>query len=68
LLAPGDEDALLLAGSGGAVWQALAEPRSVDELVDGLARLHGVAPATIADDVSAAVSDLVAHGLVSSRP
>jgi len=64
LLAPGDDDALLLDGSGGAVWQALAEPHSVAELVDVLARLHGVAPTAIADDVGATILDLVAHGLV----
>lgn len=68
LLPTGEDDALLLDGSGCAVWQALAEPRSIAELVDLLAHLHGVAPAAIADDVSTAITALAAHGLVCRRP
>lgn len=60
-------DAMLLDGSGGAVWRALAEPKTLAELTAVLAQVHGVEPTAIAGDVRDVVSDLTAHGLVHRR-
>lgn len=54
----------LLSGSGGAVWRALDEPRTLEDLLDALAEEHGVEPAAIEDDVRQLVGTLTARGFV----
>lgn len=65
ILAPrGRTDFELLSGSGGAVWRALAEPRTFDDLVVSLAERFEVDRSTIEDDVRRLVDNLSARGLV----
>lgn len=54
----------LLSGSGGAVWRALVEPRTVDDLVEALADGFEVDRRTIEDDVRRIVDSLSARGFV----
>jgi Coenzyme PQQ synthesis protein D (PqqD) len=61
---PARTDFELLSGSGGTVWRALSEPRTLRELVDDLAEEHGVEPLTIEDDIHQLVGRLSARGLV----
>ena len=51
LLAPRDAEPRALAGSAVAVWEALAEPVSRDDLVADLAAAFRADPATVAADV-----------------
>ena len=40
LLAPGADEPIVLSGGGPAVWEGLAEPITLDGLVEDLARAH----------------------------
>ena len=64
LLAPGDEEPRALAGSAVAVWEALAETVSRDDLVADLAAAFGADPATVAADVAPLLDALLASGAV----
>ena len=55
-----------LAGPACVVWLALAEGGSSDEIVTTAARLWGVEPAEIRDDVRALVDELVGLGLATT--
>ena len=56
----------LLSGSGGAVWRALVEPRTFDDLVGSLAEGFEVDRGAIEDDVRRLVDNLSARGLVEA--
>ena len=56
-----------LAGTGVAVWEALARPCRLDELVARLAERFAVDPETIRADVAPAVDHLVSVGILE-RP
>jgi hypothetical protein len=64
LAEPGRTDFELLSGSGGAVWRALDDPRTLGELIEALAAEHGVEADAIKDDVRQLVHTLSARGLV----
>jgi hypothetical protein len=51
-----------LDAAGTAVWDALAEPRTVAEVAALLARRFGVPAARVAADITPLVSDLAACG------
>ena len=53
-----------LEGVGGRIWDLLAEPRSVDELVAALVLEFDVEADTCRQEVAAFTDDLVAAGLV----
>ena len=57
-------DALTLAGTGVAVWDALARPLHVHELVERLAAQFGAPPAIVADDLAPVLDGLVADGIL----
>ena len=61
---PSRTDFELLSGSGGAIWRALDEPRTLSRLVDALAEEHGVEGGAIVDDVRHLTSTLAARGLL----
>lgn len=56
----------LLSESGGAVWRALIEPRTFDDLVGSLAEGFKVDRGTIEVDVRRLVDSLSARGLVEA--
>jgi hypothetical protein len=64
LLAPEADVPLVVAGSGAALWDVLAQPLTVDSVALALARRHGVSVETIRDDVERALAELEAHGLL----
>jgi hypothetical protein len=63
VLSPARDQPTLLAGSGEALWDALAQPAPVADLVSVLAGRYGVEPAAVRDDVRAALEQLRALGL-----
>lgn len=54
----------MLNETGAAVWEALATPRDLDELIDELAERFGADRAVVAADVRELLGDLRARGLV----
>ena len=55
----------LLNNSGAAVWEALEEPRTLDELLSLLAESYDASRETIAADVEELLADLHTRGLLS---
>jgi hypothetical protein len=66
VLRVGRKEVFELHGTAFELWQIVASPIGLDEVVDTLARAHGVDPAHIADDVLAAVERLETAGVVES--
>ncbi len=63
--APGGDEVTKIAGTGVALWEALAEPRSFGDLCGHLALVHGVDPATVAQDLGPVVDDLIERGALA---
>jgi hypothetical protein len=57
-------DPLTLAGTGVAVWEALAQPLRVHELVDRLAARFGAPTSVVADDLAPVLDGLLADGVL----
>lgn len=53
-----------MVGSAGLVWQQLASPASLDDIVEGLAAVTGGEATVIRADVQALLAELVPLGLV----
>ncbi len=64
LLPPEAEMPLVLSGSGAALWDALAEPADVDEVVRTLAERHEVDVDALREDVERALAEMSKHGLL----
>lgn len=60
----GAAEALVLNHSASAVWSALAEPRTVDEVVAVVAELYGEEEAVVRQPVTDLVAGLLARSLV----
>ncbi|MEJ7846373.1 MAG: PqqD family protein [Acidimicrobiales bacterium] len=59
LLAADDDEVFELGGTAVALWDALAEPATLEEATAQLAAHYGVAVGVVATDVVGAVEDLV---------
>ena len=57
-----------MTGSGRAVWDLLARPRTTEELVSALSERFAADPATIRTDVVALVARLAAAGALEELP
>jgi hypothetical protein len=57
-----------LSGAGSRLWQLVAEPRSITEIVDLLVAEYDVDRATCRDDVLRLVDDLARRRLVIRKP
>jgi hypothetical protein len=68
VLAPGAEDPVTIAGSGAAVWELLARPRTTEELVHELSARFSTDPATLAEDLSGLLGQLAAAGALEEVP
>lgn len=55
---------LVLDGSAEAVWDALAEPRTSNEVIGEVAERYGESPETVGPSVRAFLSDLIDRGLL----
>lgn len=64
VLAPASDAPVLLAGSAGPLWEALANPRRQEELVAAMQRLFRGDPDRIAGDVAATLETLLENRLV----
>ena len=60
----GDDDLVVLAGTGVALWAALAEPTTIEALIRRLAVEHDATPEVVGPDVEGAVARLVEQGVV----
>jgi hypothetical protein len=64
VLSPADRHPYVVEGSGAALWDALVEPGSIDEIATRLSASFGVARDVIARDIEPVLSELVAHDAV----
>jgi hypothetical protein len=64
LLAPASREPLTLAGTGPALWDELAEPRTAAQLRDRLADAFGADPARVAADLETALTELARVGAI----
>lgn len=62
LLTPPGRDLLELRGTGLALWEVLASPRSSDDVASVLSRLFDVDPDTARRDIEPVLDELVEHG------
>ena len=60
----GDDELVVLAGTGVALWDALSEGATVDTLVAALAEAHDASPAAVGPDVQVAVASLIDQRVV----
>ena len=60
----GDDETVVLTGSGVALWTALEAPIAVEELTRRLAATHGTTPEVVAADIGPVLDDLVDRGVV----
>jgi Coenzyme PQQ synthesis protein D (PqqD) len=68
VLDPANDRFVRLNASGGALWEALERPRSLDELVDELCARFGLARERALPDAEAFVGGLAERGLVTVSP
>ena len=66
VLAPSAPDAVLLSGTGAALWDLLGEGSSLDEVIGALAESYGVDAEVVAVDLGPTVAELLDRGLVVS--
>ena len=64
MLPPAGGGVVTLDDSGPALWAALLEPRSLDELACHLAEHFATAPDLVRADIAPILGDLVTRGLV----
>jgi hypothetical protein len=64
LLAEDAEEPINLVGTGPDVWELLAEPRTLDALVEVLLTMYDVDAEVIRSDVAVVLDDLVASGVL----
>jgi hypothetical protein len=62
VLPPGADHPFVLSASGAAVWSALAQPRSVAEVVAELAERYATDPIIVRRDVGPLIEELTARG------
>ena len=60
----GDDDLLVLAGTGVDLWEAMDTERTVDAIVVSLADAHAAAVDRVRADVQSALADLIAKRVV----
>ncbi|MBM6404324.1 PqqD family protein [Phycicoccus sp. CSK15P-2] len=63
-----DGPPLVLEGSAAVVWGAAVPGGALDEVVERVAHTTGVSAELVADDVVGFVDQLVAAGLLETRP
>ena len=63
----GAEEPILLTGSGGALWDELADPTRFEELVGRLARAHRADREEVAADIAPVIEELVGRGVLVDR-
>ncbi len=65
----GDQDQpVFVEGTGSVLWELLADPWSLDELVAALAEAYGADPAEVAAGVAPVLDQLVDEGVVTRLP
>lgn len=60
----GDDDLLVLAGTGAELWEAMHTERTVEAIVVSLADAHAVPVDVVSSDVQAAVAELMTERVV----
>ena len=66
LLPAAADDVITLAGTGPAVWEVLAEWRTVDDVVGIMAAAYGTSPEVVATDLAPLLADLEAKGVLQT--
>lgn len=65
LLALGDDEVVRLPGTGGALWDQLSRPISLDDVAAGLGRVYSAAPERVAAEIQPLLDELVRRGAVA---
>ena len=60
----GNDELVVLAGTGADLWDSLAEPSSVGDVAAALAEEFGAELPVVRNDVERAVADLIERGVV----
>jgi hypothetical protein len=68
VLAPGSSEPQTLTGTGRALWDVLARPVTVDDLVERLATRFGVDPACVEVDIAPVLAELHRIGAIDQEP
>ena len=68
VLAPGADEPLTIAGSGGAVWELLDRPRTTEELAEELSSRYATDPATVRRDLDGLLEQLATAGALEEVP
>ena len=67
ILLPASGEFLVLQGTGCDLWDALKQPRSLDELAERLSGAYGATVQHIAADIAPVLEELTHHGAVALR-
>jgi hypothetical protein len=68
VLSPTDMRYHALNDTASAIWDELAQPRTLDQIVSSLSERYDIDPDTCRDDVDACLASLADVGVVSSQP
>jgi hypothetical protein len=68
VLAPGAEEPVTIAGSGGAVWELLDRPRTTEDLVSELSQRYSTDPETVRRDLDGLLAQLAGAGALEEVP
>ena len=68
ILPPGSDEPLILTEPGGAVWDLLAEPRALEDVVATLAERYGETRERVAADLAPLLDELVRCGALKAAP
>ena len=68
VLSPGVDEPLTLARTGADLWDLLAEPTPIDDLVAALAARYGAEPSVVTADVVPVLAELEAIGAIEALP
>jgi hypothetical protein len=63
----GDDQVIVLAGTGVALWDGLREPTTIGSLASALAHAHDAGVDTVAADLRNALPSLIGDGVVEAR-
>jgi len=61
----GAGDPIAVTGPGGALWERLDQPATIDDIVASLAHQYGTGEQTVRADVEPLLATLLARGLVA---
>lgn len=68
VLPPAETEPFLIGGSGGALWDVLSSPVTIDEAAAILADAYGAPVADVRAGIAGVLDELAARGAIRSEP